>query len=102
MSYSFDFTAATKDEAKRRVTEQMDEVVRVQRCHAKDKAAAIAAAHAFVDVLTDDPTHDIRVSMHGSVSYQWSEADPYGASDSTAFNQASVGVSAWHVPKPTE
>lgn len=99
MSYSFDFTVATKAEAKERVSKEMDEVVRVQQCHARDKVAAVAAAHAFIDILAEEPARDVRVTMHGSVGYQWTATDPYGMLDSTPFSNASLGVSAWHVPK---
>lgn len=101
MSYSIGFTVTTKAEAKAHVITEMDEVVRLQPCHTRDKAAAVAAAHAFIDILADDPTKDVQVSMHGSVSYQWSEGDPTGEKDSTPFSNASVGITAWHVPKAT-
>lgn len=96
MSYSFDFTVATKADAKERVAAELDEVVRFQPVHAQDRTPALAAAHAFIDLLTDDETKDIRVNVHGSVSYPWSE-DMDAAS--VPLSQASIGVSAWHVPK---
>jgi hypothetical protein len=96
MSYSFDFTVATKSDAKKRVATEIDEVVRVQTVHAQDRGAALAAAHAFIDLLADDDTKDVRVSMHGSVSYPWS-ADM--DAEAVSLSQTSVGISAWHVPK---
>ena len=96
MSYSFDFTVATKAEAKERVTTELVTVVSVQPVHAQDRDAALAAAHTFIDMLADDDTKDIRVNVHGSVSYPWSEDMDASAAP---LSQASVGVSAWHVPK---
>lgn len=74
MSYSFGFTAHTKDDAKARVVAEFAEVVRVQPVHAKDQSAAVAAAHAFIDGLHDDDAQDIKVSMNGSVSWSSPEA----------------------------
>lgn len=96
MSYSFDFTVATKVDAKERVAAELDEVVRVQPVHAQDRTPALVAAHAFIDLLADDETKDIRVNVHGSVSFPWA-ADMDAAT--VVLTQASVGVSAWHVPK---
>lgn len=101
MSYSFDFTAKNAEDAKARVVTEMENVVRTQPAHAKDKDAAVTTAHAFIDMLGEDDTHYIRVNVHGAVGYQWTEANPYGADPDTYFSQASIGVSAWHVPKPT-
>lgn len=96
MSYSFDFTVATKEEAKARVASELDAVVSVQPVHAQDRDAALATAVAFIDLLADDDAQDIRVNVHGSVGYQWSlDADASEA----PLSQASLGVSAWHVPK---
>ena len=98
MSYTFDFTVPTKAEAKERVATELDEVIKVQRAHAKDRAAALATAHTFIDLLADDDTKDIRVTVHGSVSWNHNPDDPYGE-NSPPLTAAGVGVSAWHVPK---
>jgi hypothetical protein len=98
MSFSFDFTAPTKDEAKARATAELDEVVRVQPAHAQDRAAALAAAHAFIDLLADDDSKDVRVNVHGSVGWNHNPDDPYGANN-PPLTHASVGASAWHVAK---
>jgi hypothetical protein len=96
MSYSFDFTVATKAEAKDRVATEFDTIVSVQPVHKRDRNAALAATHTFIDMLADNDTKDIRVNVHGSVSYPWS-ADM--DAEAAPLSQASVGVSAWHVPK---
>lgn len=101
MSYSFDITAPTAGEAKAKVVEQMNEVVRTQPAHAKDKEAAITAAHAFIDMLANDTRLDIRVTVHGSVGYEYDATDPNCERPNIPYSQASVGVGAWHVPKKT-
>lgn len=97
MSYSFAITAATKDDAKRLVAEQFDvQVTPTQPIHQRDRAAALAAANAYVDLLVDDPGQHLRVQLNGSVSYQWSEEDPNG--NSAPLFASAVGVQAWYVP----
>lgn len=95
MSYSFDFAVGTKDEAKARAASELDNVVNGQPAHAKDRQAALAAASAVIDLLIDDGSMDIRVSMHGSVGWRMNLAD----GDQYPLTQASVGVNAWHIPK---
>lgn len=97
MSYSFEFAVATKAEAKERVAAELAGVVNFQPAHAQDRAAALAAAHAFIDLLADDDTKDIRVNVHGSVGWNHNPDDPYG--EKSPLTHASVGVGAWHVPK---
>ncbi|ARL25477.1 hypothetical protein BOC55_35275 [Burkholderia pseudomallei] len=92
MSYSFGFTAHTKDDAKARVVSEFEEVVRVQPVHAKDQSAAVAAAHAFIDGLHDDDACDINVSISGSLSWVAPEAI-------TGMN-LSVGV--YYVPRAAD
>ncbi|MFM0432416.1 hypothetical protein PQQ75_25620 [Paraburkholderia aspalathi] len=98
MSYSFDFTVADKASAKQQVRAELDEVVRMQPAHSQDRDAALAAAHTFIDMLVDDEAKDIRVNVHGSVGWNHNPDDPYGANNPPLMH-ASVGVSAWHVPK---
>jgi hypothetical protein len=97
MSYSFDFTARDAETAKARVITEMDEVVRAQACHKKDRDAAIKTAHAFIDMLVEDHRFDIRVTVNGSLGYQYDATDPN--CERTAYTQASIGASAWHVHK---
>jgi hypothetical protein len=96
MSYSFEFSVATKEIAKTRVAAELDTVVAAQPVHVKDRSAALAAAHAFIDLLVDDGTKDIRVSMHGSVGYSWA---PDVDAAAVPLTNASIGISAWHIPK---
>lgn len=98
MSYSFDFTVATKEEAKTRAASELDGVLTYQPVHAKDRDAALATATAFIDLLADDDTKDIRVSVAGSVSWPYDVNDPNGQNNPPLSN-ASVSVGAWHVPK---
>ncbi|WP_028205001.1 hypothetical protein [Paraburkholderia nodosa] len=99
MSYAINFTAANKAEAKQRVADEMAKIVEQQRCHAKDKDAAISTAHTFIDMLADDDAMDVRVDMYGSVGYQYTEADPYGESPDARFTAAGVNVSAYSVTR---
>jgi hypothetical protein len=93
MSYSFSVQAPSKDEAKAALAAQFDAVVVSQPTHAADKNAAITAASAFIDMLTDpDETQIISVSMHGSLG--WNTPDP------KSFTGAGVGISASLVAKP--
>jgi hypothetical protein len=80
MSYSIGFTVATKAIAKERVIAEMDNVVAQQPVHVKDQASAVAAAHAFIDLLADDDTKDIQVIMHGSAGYFWARLQLFTAS----------------------
>lgn len=86
MSYSFTVLAANKAEAKARVAVEMAKVVSGQLPHAKEAAAATAAAHALIDTL-DDACTGIHVNMNGSVSCQdW-------CSPGVALTSATVGIS---------
>lgn len=67
MSYSFNVRAATKGEAKAKVSAELDKVVLTQPAHAADRDAAQALADSFIDLVLDDPTQDIYVQAHGSV-----------------------------------
>ena len=85
MSYSFNVTAPTKDEAKEKITAEFDKVIASQPVHAADRDAAQAAAHAFVDVLSAPADgEEIRVSVHGSVGWR-TEGN---------FTHSNIGVSA--------
>ena len=90
MSYSFSVKASTKDEAKQKIAEQFDKVVEGQPSHADDKAAALATANAFIDLLTDVPKdHHVSVSINGSLSWNHDAPNKYVG--------ASVGVNAGFV-----
>lgn len=91
MSYSFQFVAPTKDEAKIKVVAEFENVVAQQPIHARDQAAAIAAAHAFIDLLDDAEGKYIQVACHGSVSYY------SGSSDAAALAQVPLSGAAGSV-----
>jgi len=71
MSYSFSVKAATKAEAKTRVTEEFDKVVAAQPDHKHDSKQAQDAAEVFIDLLADDDTKHVSVSVTGSLSWKW-------------------------------
>ena len=85
MSYSFNVTAASKEEAKEKIAAELDKVVLSQPVHAADREQAQAAASAFIDVLADPADgEEIRVSVHGSVGWR----------EEGKFTHANIGVSA--------
>jgi hypothetical protein len=67
MSYSFQVSGATKAEAIAKVAEKLAEVVLAQPPHAADQAQAQNAVESFVDLLADDETQDVSVTVHGSL-----------------------------------
>jgi hypothetical protein len=71
MSYSHGVRAANKAEAKAAIAQKMAETAMQQPCHAADKDQAIAAASAFIDILPDDDSKDVVVSMNGPLSGLW-------------------------------
>lgn len=93
MSYSFNVRARTKDEAKQTVEAEFDQVVQYQTEHARDKAAALAAAGAMIDLLASADDKDINVSVSGWLSWQndGSETNPItGCSLSVVANLADM------------
>jgi hypothetical protein len=85
MSYSLTIRAASKEAAKQAVAERFDaEVAARQLIHKRDRDQAVAAAGAFIDLLEDDETKDVSVSMHGSLSW----------ADGERITGASVSVGA--------
>lgn len=75
MSYSFNVRAATKALAKLAVAAKFAEVATAQACHERDKKQALAAADAFIDLVSDDDTKDISVAMNGYLTGQWTGSD---------------------------
>jgi hypothetical protein len=69
--YSFRIQAPNREAAKVQIAAKMDEVVAAQPSHAQDKAQAVAAAAAFIDLLKEDENRDVVVDMHGSLSGTW-------------------------------
>lgn len=77
MSYSFSVKAASKSEAKAAIASELARVVEGQPSHQADQAQAQAAADSFIDILADDSSRDISVSMHGSLSWMSSHPETY-------------------------
>lgn len=89
MSYSFTVRAANKAAVKLAVAAKFEEAAKAQTCHERDKAQALAAADAFVDLLEVDDNKDVQVVMSGSLTGHWT------ATDVTSIQGASVSVSAY-------
>ena len=70
MSYSFNVEAVTKDEAKAAIIAKFDEMMVGQPNHSHDREAAINNANAAIDLLIDDPSKRISVSMNGSIGWR--------------------------------
>jgi hypothetical protein len=85
MSYSFNVRGTSKADVKAKVEAELDKVVTSQSVHACDRDQAEAAAAAFIDIVADDDSKDIQVSVNGSVGW---DRDP------THVTAASVAVSA--------
>lgn len=94
MSYSFKLCAASKAEAKAQVGAELDKIVASQRCHARDRAQAEAAASAFIDLLDDDITKDVVVTMSGYVAGSWD-----GVDELTLLNGCACSVIAGMLPR---
>lgn len=90
MSYSFSIKAPTKADAKTAVEAAYDAMVASQPIHARDRAAALAAANSMIDLLVDDPSMHVAVSVNGYVSWR----DVLAGDASNPLVGASVGTSA--------
>lgn len=64
-SYSSTFTAASKAAAKTQASAEFDKAVAEYPDLAQGKSAAMSNASQAIDLLTDDPMKDVRVSMNG-------------------------------------
>lgn len=85
MSYSFSIKAGNKADAIDAVVTQFDSIVIAQPTHEADKKAAIAAASAFIELLSEPKINEeIRVSVNGSLG--WDGVNP------TVFRHANVNV----------
>jgi hypothetical protein len=87
MSYSISARGDTKDAALKSVHDQLHNMVGQQPIHSKDLDHAIRAARSMVDVLDDDDTKDVRVSVSGSLA--WNGKEGY-----EKITSANVSVSA--------
>jgi hypothetical protein len=99
MSFSFDFTAADKTAAYDRATAELDSIEQSQPAHKKDAWLVRQTVRAYLDLLANDDDRPIRVSVHGSVGYEYNPADPSAASPDTKYTQASMGVAVYYVSK---
>lgn len=93
MSYSFNVRGANKAEAKTKVAAKLTEAAAAQSCHARDQQQAQAVADAFIDLLADDDSKDVVVSMNGSLMGKWT------GTDVTIIEAAAVSVSAYLATK---
>lgn len=89
MSYSLSVRAASKEAVKAALRVKFAEIAAGQVCYQRDQAQALAAADAFVDLVADDETKDVIVSMNGSLMGQWQ------GSDVVRIENAAVSVSAY-------
>lgn len=97
MSYSFNIKAISKEVAKLAVLSKFEEVVvRQQPVHARDRAAVLSNVNAVVDLLADDNSKDVSVSVNGYVS--WSDA----SGEEPAFSTVSISASASLVSRPVQ
>lgn len=97
MSYSFTITAENKAAAKAAFAHEFAKVVAAQPSHAKEMHAAIATAHACIDALEDDPSHNIYLSANGSVGWNW---DRFQNGPADHLRSASISISTHLLPKP--
>lgn len=84
MSYSFNFIAANKPEAKQKLAAEWDKTISFQPSHAKDRAAAEGMAAAMIDLLQEEEGKSITVSAYGSLSGNWSNSDLVTISNGSA------------------
>lgn len=95
MSYSFTVRAPSKAAAKDAVSAKFDEVIAIQPIHARDKAAALANAGTVIDLLADDDTRDVSVSVAGYVGW----LDVLREDGSNALHSANVSASASNIDR---
>jgi hypothetical protein len=69
MSYSFNFSERSRADASARVAQEMDRVVAQQPIHGRDRAPAIAAARALIELCPEPKEGEfVNVNMNGSIS----------------------------------
>lgn len=95
MSYSFAVRAATKDEAGKKVEEELGKVVASQPVHDFDRQAAQDAAEAFIEKLVD-PAEGQEVFVYVSGSLGWKDV---GDDAAGKFASANISVQASIQPK---
>jgi len=92
MSYSFSVRGVDKGHTKDHVAAELLRVVATQPMHHRDSQLALAAATAFIDLLHDDATKDISVTVSGSLSWN-------GQSPDEEITHGNVSVSVGLMPK---
>jgi hypothetical protein len=93
VSYSFSVKAATKAEAIDLANKEFDSVLNSQPVHAADMPAAREAVAAFTNLLIDDDTCDVGLSVNGSVY-----AVSTSSSSVNGLRQASINIQAGFNP----
>jgi hypothetical protein len=95
MSFSFNLTANTREEARDRVTRLLDETLEYQPHHWKDGGIAVKTAHEYINLIEEDPKLLINVEVYGSIGY------PYDAKPEEDFpvTAVQVGVRVWQTPR---
>ena len=88
MSYSFNIKAISKEVAKQAVAAKFDEIVSQQPVHANDRTAVLANADAVIDLLADDDSKDVSVSVNGYVSWP--------GQDNSQFSGVNISAGASH------
>lgn len=71
MSYAFVVRGATKEEAREKIVARFEQVEIAQPCHGRDRDIVQGTAFAYLDLLPDDPTRDVRVSCNGHMLGPW-------------------------------
>ncbi len=95
MSYSIQARGATKEEAKKNIAEQFDsQVIPSQPIHSRDRDAALAAAGAMIDLLTDEVPENQVIHIHLSGSVSWNSYPLDQDLQSTGLLGASANASA--------
>lgn len=69
MTYSITAKGATKDAAKQAVADEFAKMAGVQSIHSRERAAVLANAGAVIDLLADDETKGVSVTLNGHVSW---------------------------------
>lgn len=89
MSYSLTARAPTKALVLQMLADKFDaEVLKHQLVHARDRAQALATAQVFVDLLADDDTKDVNVTLSGGLSFNPDGESLQGASVSVGASLA--------------
>lgn len=92
MSYSIGARASTIGAVEIMITAKLDEVIKQQPIHAKDREQALAAVNSFLGIMTPDDSKDVQVSLNGSVTW-------FGDMSAENIVGAGVSVSVWYVPR---